>query len=208
VNQMQHDFAGSPVARDYGDVIGTPFKVFLSSGVTETCDLATGKAMTEIVDLPGLIASILHARVLHPRKLSGDDLKYIRSALRMRSAEVAEVLDVSPEHYSRCEAGTKTLSSSAEKSYRMYVYLQAACRHTAVQKHLSEAQTVKCSAEEAKEMVDAFRSVFLEMKIQHIFDAGDTLEFSFSWRCHRNDEPSDCGKEDGKWRKEPQLKAA
>jgi DNA-binding transcriptional regulator YiaG len=181
------------------------------SGVSEAYDKVTGKAMMEIIDLPGLIASILKARVLHPRKLSGDDLKYIRSALLMRSAEVADKLDITPEHYSRCEAGTKTLSSSTEKSYRMFVYLLAASKHTAVQAHLSKMkeENEKCRSEEAKEIMQAFRSVFLEMKIQHVFDAEEELSFSFSWKRRREDEyPGDCGKEDGKWRKEPQLEAA
>src|SRR5690606_39098406 len=83
---------------------------------------------TEFTDLPGLIAAIVKSRVLHPRKLSGDDLKYIRSALALKSSEVAAALDLTPEHYSRCENGTKTLSSATEKFYRMFVYLEASCR--------------------------------------------------------------------------------
>lgn len=192
MNQMQHDLPASPVERDYGSVIGTPFKVFLSNGVTETRDETTGKAVTEIVDLPGLIAAILRSRVLRPRKLTGDDLKYIRSALRMRSAQVAEVLELSPEHYSRCEAGTKSLSSSTEKSYRMYVFLEAA-------KHMADQQqNVDCSPEEAREMIDAFRNVFQKMKIESIFDVTDKLVFSFSRRA--------CPDEaDGRWQSELQA---
>ena len=130
---MQHDYADSPVAQDYGELIGVPFKVFLTNGVVEKVDEKTGKVMTEITDLPGLITCILQTRVLHPRKLSGDDLKFIRVALRLRSAEVADILDVSPEHYSRCETGTKTLSTSTEKFYRMRVFLQAVCKDKAIQ---------------------------------------------------------------------------
>src|SRR5579864_6703873 len=207
---MQHDLVGSPVAQDYGPMIGTPFKVFLSNGVEEKLDKNTGKIMTEIVDLPGLIASILESRVLHPRKLSGDDLKYIRSALHMRSAEVASVLDVSPEHYSRCEAGTKTLSPSGEKFFRMYVFLQAACKHTAVQERLSKKkqEPVDCNSEKAKEALEAFRRIFTEMKIQHIFDADDELAFYFSWGAREvGKQDADCGKDDGKWRTENQKAA-
>jgi len=47
------------------------------------------------------------------------------------------------------------------------------------------------------------------MKIQHIFDAEDELEFFFAWKSpRREDEQSDCGKEDGRWQKGTQLKAA
>jgi len=55
--------------------------------------------------------------------------------------------------------------------------------------------------------MDAFKRLFLEMKLQHIFDAEDELSFSFSWRSCRDDSQIDCGKEDGRWRKE-QLEVA
>jgi hypothetical protein len=203
---MQHDSADSLVAQDYGEILGTPFKVFLSNGVEEKISEVTRKIATEIVDLPGLIALTLQSRVLHPRKLSGDDLKYIRSALHMRSADVADVLDVSPEHYSRCEAGTKTLSTSSEKYFRMYVFLQAASKHTAVQEALKKKGALQCSPEEAKETLEAFKRVFLEMKIQHIFPAEDVLEFSF---CRGlGEQCADRGREDGKWRKVAHQEAA
>jgi hypothetical protein len=204
---MQHDFIGSPVAQDYGDLLGTPFKVFLSNGVVEKRNSATGKVAIDIVDLPGLIASIVQSRVLHPRKLSGDDLKYIRSALGLRSVDVANVLEISPEHYSRCEAGTKTLSVSSEKHLRMHVFLAAAWKHTEVQKQI--AKNAKCDPEEAKEALEAFNKIFSEMKIQHLFPADEGLEFSFSRKSRRDDEKiADCGKDDGKWRKDPIMEAA
>ena len=204
---MQHDSFVSPVAQDYSELIGTPFKVILSSGIAEKVDVTTGRVTTEIVDLPGLVAAILQCRVLHPRKLSGDDLKYIRSALGIRSAQVAEVLDISPEHYSRCEAGTKTLSSSSEKHLRMYVYLEAACKHTEVQEKL--AKNEKCDPEEAKEALEAFKSIFSDMKIQHLSLAGEELAFSFSrGPVPREEDNDDGGNDDGKWRKAPSEQEA
>lgn len=204
MNQMQHDFVGGPVAQDYGELIGTPFKVFLSNGVVEGIDEKTGKVMTDIVDLPGLIASILRSRVLHPRKLSGDDLKYIRSALHVRSSEIAEILEITPEHYSRCETGVKTLSSSSEKHYRMHVFLETLCKNIYVHKKISEQeQKPECSDdnEKAKEAMEAFQKIFSEMKIQHIFDAGEELAFSFGWRS-RSESSGDCENGDGKWQNE------
>lgn len=204
--KMQHDYADSPVAQDYGELIGVPFKVFLSNGVVEKVDEKTGKVMTEITDLPGLIACILQARVLHPRKLSGDELKFIRVALRLKSAEVADILDVSPEHYSRCETGTKTLSTSTEKFYRMRVFLQAGCKHKAVQemKEKMEKESAEFDPEEIKEAFEAFQSVFFDMKIKNIFSVGQELTFSFVHDVRDADarprRPR--GKDDGKWRKE------
>ncbi len=201
---MQHDYADGPVAQDYGELLGTPFKVFLANGVVEKVDEKTGKVMTEITDLPGLIACILQARVLHPRKLSGDDLKFIRVALRLRSAEVAEILDVSPEHYSRCETGTKTFSTSSEKFYRMRVFLQASCKDKAVQEAVEkmEKENAEIDPEEMKEAFAAFQSVFFDMKIENIFAVGKDLAFSFI-RERRDINPRrDRGGDDGKWRKE------
>ena len=210
---MQHDFVASPVAQDYGSILGAPFRVLLANGFSVNIDQKSGKSVTEIIDLPGLIAASVQSRVLHPRKLSGEDLKYIRSALCMRSHEVAEALDLSPEHYSRCESGTKTLSSSAEKFYRMYVFLSAASKDEGFQDYLSQPKADRSKdrspeqAQEAKEAVSAFKKVFLQMKIEHLYPAGEKIEFIFS-RCARPDECPDCGGDEGKWQSKPERDAA
>jgi DNA-binding transcriptional regulator YiaG len=206
---MQHDYADGPVAQDYGELLGVPFKVFLTNGVVETVDEKTGKAVTEIIDLPGLIACVLQARVLHPRKLSGDELRFIRKALRMGSAEVADVLDISPEHYSRCEGGTKTLSTSTEKYFRMRVFLQAGCKNKAVQEEVVRMQenNEEFDHEEVKEAFEAFQSVFFEMKIKSVFAAGDELSFSFGRRPPRRPRRGS-NRDDGKWHKESVQAAA
>lgn len=199
---MQHDFAGSPVAQDYGRIIGVSFKVFLSNGVSERTDPSSGKTVTEIVDLPGLISSILVSRVLHPRKLSGDDLKYIRSVLRMKSNELAKKLDVSPEHYSRCEGGMKALSPSTEKLLRMYVFLKSICNHVAVQEEVARLRQENApDPEEIAESISTFENVFFGMKIEHIFDPKDELAFYFV-RAPRDESPAAPAicTEDGKWR--------
>jgi hypothetical protein len=97
---MQHDFpGGGPVAGPYlAKSLGAPFKIYLSNGVEFETDPTSGKMMTKIVDLPGLIGAVVRARVSHPRKLSGADLRFIRSALRLPSKGLAAVLDLSPEH--------------------------------------------------------------------------------------------------------------
>ncbi|MGJ5204368.1 hypothetical protein [Bradyrhizobium sp. HKCCYLR20261] len=207
MNQMQHDFLSGPVAQDYSGVLGAPFRVFLSGGVTTKVDEATGKTMTSIVDLAGLFAEILRSRVLHPRKLSGEDLKFIRSTLQMRSHEVASVLELTPEHYSRCEGGTKTLSASSEKHYRMFVFLEASCRNKHVQDKLAKDLEEKTAVDpkEAKKAVAAFRRVFVEMKIQHIYPIGEELEFCFSRReCPQ----CECVEDDGTWQDEADRAAA
>jgi hypothetical protein len=210
VEQMQHDFAGSPVAQDYSELLGTPFKVFLANGIEHKLDEATGKVMTEITDLPGLIACILQARVLHPRKLSGDDLKFIRVALRLRSVEVAEALDISPEHYSRCEAGTKTLSTATEKFWRMRVFLQAGSKNKAIQEQVAKMkeQNIEFDPEEIQEAFEAFQSLFFDLKINPVFPAGEELALGFSRQEVPRRRRPHRGKDDRKWHKEPEQKAA
>jgi DNA-binding transcriptional regulator YiaG len=207
VNHMQHDFVGSPVAQDYTTLIGTPFKVLLSGGVVVKFNSVTRKETTEIIDLPGLIAAIVKSRVLHPRKLSGDDLKYIRSALSLKSSEVANTLDLTPEHYCRCENGTKSLSSSAEKFYRMFAYLEASSRDKDFNEMSKEEQIKDCDPEKAKKAIEAFRKLFLEMKIQHIYPAEEELTLVF-FRRDCQPECEDCKDEEIEWQEEVERDAA
>jgi DNA-binding transcriptional regulator YiaG len=202
MNQMQHDFVARSVAQDFGEVLGAPFRVYLSNGVKETAN-AAGKVTVEIEDLKGLILMVVQERALHPRKLSGDDLKFFRTSLCMRSNEVADALDLTPEHYSRCETGIKTLSSSTEKLYRMYAFLQASCKDKAIH----DAPPVPVTSEQADEAMDAFRTVFLGLKIEHIYAVGEELEFHFIRRVRRT---SECcaGDDEGKWRNESRPEAA
>lgn len=207
MNQMQHDLVGGPVAQDYTSLLGTPFKVFLSNGVTVKSNTITRKEKTEITDLPGLIAALVKARVMHPRKLSGEDLKYIRSALALKSSEAAKALDMTPEHYSRCEHSVRALSSAAEKFYRMFVYLEASRRDKSISE-MSKAEKAKAiDAETAKKAIDAFQKVFLEMKIQHIYSAEDVLEFCF-FRRECVPECEGCEDDDGEWQSETERHAA
>jgi DNA-binding transcriptional regulator YiaG len=202
MNQMQHDFDAGPVAQDFGEVLGAPFKVWLANGFVETPNSA-GELTVEIEDMKGLILMVVRSRALHPRKLSGDDLKFFRTSLCMRSNEIADALDVTPEHYSRCETGTKTLSSSAEKFYRMYAFLEASCKD----KSLHDAPPVAATPEQAKEAMEAFRKVFFDLKIQHVYPVGEELEFHFVRRT-RECCPANNGDDDGKWRNEDKPKAA
>jgi DNA-binding transcriptional regulator YiaG len=197
---MQHDFVPGPVAQDFGEILGTPFKVYLANGFVERPN-AAGKVSVEINDLKGLILMVVRSRALHPRKLSGDDLKFFRTSLCMRSNEIANALDVTPEHYSRCETGIKTLSSSAEKFYRMYAFLEASCKD----KSLRDAPPIAATPEQAKEAMDAFRKVFFDMKIQHVYPVGEDLEFHF---IRRTRECCAADGEDGKWRNEDRPEAA
>jgi len=206
VNQItQHDVDcdGSPVAgHDYGSALGAPFKVYLANGVETVVDPKTGKSYTTITDVPGLIAAVVRSRVLHPRKLSGDDLKFIRSALCIKSKSLAEIMDLSPEHYSRCESGVRTMSTTAEKVGRGYVFLMTYLKDKSVREALkendpSENETKEINADEEKKALASLQKLFCDIKINPVCDADEELTFSFL-RGRRDEE----SRREDKWRNE------
>lgn len=211
MNQItQHDFdgGGAVAGHDYASALGAPFKVYLSNGVETVVDPHTGKSHTTVVDLPGLIAAVVRARVLHPKKLSGEDLKFIRSALCLKSKKLAEIMDLSPEYYSRCESGIRTMSTTAEKVCRGYVFLMTYLRDKNVRKAVEErakvfekeAETKEIDAEEEKSaLAEAFQKLFCEIKINPVCDAGQELAFWFSRRPRGETSRRE---NDAKWRNE------
>lgn len=148
--------------------IGAPFKVRLVNGYEIKSDAVSGKTSVSIVDLPGLIAAIVRSRVLLPKKLTADDLRFIRSALSFKSVEVAEILDVTPEHYSRCENGTRTLSPAQEKCYRMTAFLCMCATDVTIKKSIDDRLTQDANPDLIKKSVDVFKKIFLEMKINAV----------------------------------------
>jgi transcriptional regulator with XRE-family HTH domain len=194
---MQHDCwgGGSPVAGHYyAESLGTPFKVYLTNGV-ET-KVVLGKTVTSIIDLPGLITTVVQSRVLHPRKLSGPDLKYIRSALCLKSKELAAALGLSPEHYSRLENGERTMSVATEKLYRMYVFLARFPRDKNIRNAISQQKAKELSPEKTAKAFAALRKIFLGLKVDPVCSAEETLEFVFSRVSRRS---LTCGDSDAEW---------
>jgi len=207
---MQHDFGGdSPVAGHYlAKSLGTPFKVYLTNGVDTEVDQATGKVMTNITDLSGLIAAIVRCRVSHPRRLSGADLRFIRSALRLKSKTLAAVLDLTPEFYSRCESGQKAMSTTTEKLYRGYAFLITFLSDEGVKTAIRNERGKKKedSLEDAQAALKSIGKLFSDLKISPVFPVGDELSFVFSRRCP--DENVPCGDDDAKWENQEKPIAA
>jgi DNA-binding transcriptional regulator YiaG len=189
-----------PVAGHYlAKSLGAPFKVYLANGVTTETDPVSGKIITSITDLSGLLAAVVQSRVSHPRKLSGADLKFIRSALRLKSGMLASALDCTPEHYSRCETGQKTMSTTTEKLFRGFAFVIALLNNRSLRDSLRENQKSKTIAhQDTKEGLEAIGKLFSDLKITPVFSANDELCFTFSRRCPESDTP--CGDDDAKWK--------
>jgi transcriptional regulator with XRE-family HTH domain len=181
------------------DTLGAPFKVTVLDCVTVKHDAATGKELTCVPDLVGLINAVVRARSIHPRKLNGAEIKFIRNALGLKAKLIAEFFELSPEHISRCESGDKVMSSLTERFFRLLAY--AATYHSNPEELLREAMKGEEIGKEIEERVKKpdkvgkkFLEHFLAMKIEAVYDSGEELCFEFfreAMAPTNSDHPSD-----------------
>lgn len=78
-------------------------------------------SFVSIPDLPGLISAAAITRCMHPRKLSGRDIRFLRKAVKISGKELAEQLQVTPEAVSRWEHGKSVIEPASEKLLRLFV---------------------------------------------------------------------------------------
>ena len=108
---------------DATTLLNTPFTVILKNSAKQVVD-NDGKVIETIIPDPeGLVKAVAQARVLHKYKLSGAELKFLRSALALKSKELARAIAVTSEHMSRLEAGDKVLSPQSEMLVRIYTFV-------------------------------------------------------------------------------------
>lgn len=123
---MQHErSSGVPVvhAPYLVDELGAPFDVYVTNGVTVDRNHNTGRTSVSITDAVGLINAVVRSRVCHKRKLTGAEIKFIRKAINAKAKDLAEAIEISAEHLSRCENGAATLSPQSEKIFRLMAFL-------------------------------------------------------------------------------------
>jgi transcriptional regulator with XRE-family HTH domain len=212
---MQHELGGVHVLRDYNlDTIGAPFKVTLANGVTVKIDKTTGKELVQIPDLMGLLRAVVRARVMHDRKLSGEEIKFIRHSLGLKSKVIAEFLDMSAENFSRIESG-KALTPSNEKLFRLSAYFASCCPEPRVFfTKVPADETKKVSSKKIPKDIQAIVQRVFGMKFKAVFEADEELSFSFMRRLPRDEaERPECGEEgeeEDTWRDAPapELEAA
>jgi hypothetical protein len=154
------------------DLLGAPFSVVLEHSVREESCASCGKKLATVIpDLEGLIQVVAQSRAMTPRKLTGPELKFLRSALGCKSKEVARKLELAPEHWSRCESGTKVLSPLAEKWFRLFVVLKATPKPKA--DHLLNF---------SKYMKTVDIDAIVDLKIESSWDEADPLVLRFFHR--------------------------
>lgn len=171
--------------------LGAPFKVVLNDAVRVSFDKTTGEAVSySIPDLDGLLGTIVITRILHARKLSGADIKFVRKALGVKQKDLAGKLELSVEHLSRCETGTLPMSPGSEKLLRIFALKTA----------LKIDKLKAC--EEKTKLEDALDSVFDGMKPAAAYDVKDELVFHFyRVRPTKHESPGeDLPPDDGHWK--------
>lgn len=190
--------------------LGAPFKVILHNAVKQYVDTNTGKVLrTQIPNLSGLRKEVALSRCVHSRKLNGLELKFVRKAIGMKAIELAGLLDITPEHLSRCEGGERTLSGSAEKLLRVIV-LKRTCILADFAEDLIEEliendislvkiKKIQDTLTNYKNCVTELESKVLKMDIEAVFDPNDILEFSFYIKDLKKGPASPSKDEDAKW---------
>jgi len=109
---------------DASGLLGSPFKVFMHNAVKEKVCADCGEVLGHIVPMPEkLIAVAAIVRACDARKLNGDEIKFLRKSLCLKSKILAERLGVSPEQFSRFENNKIVISEVYEKLLRGEVCL-------------------------------------------------------------------------------------
>lgn len=147
--------------------LGTPFKVVLHKAVRVTFNDRNEAISYSIPDLDGLLRATVIARILHERKLSGSDIRFVRRAIGVKQKDVARSIEMSPEHLSRCEAGNLVMSPTSEKLLRIFAL------KTVVKLNRIKACEAKTKLE------DALDKLFEVMKPISAHSVEHVLEFHF-----------------------------
>jgi DNA-binding transcriptional regulator YiaG len=103
------------------DLIGIGNPVTLINAVYEERCEACGFTQKVIPDLDGLIAAVAASRALHPLKLRGEEIKFMRKALEVSAKDLAALMNVAPETISRWENNREPIAPGTEKFLRLLV---------------------------------------------------------------------------------------
>lgn len=165
--------------------LGAPFDVVLIESVREFTNPLTGQSEIQIPNLRGLLQEAAVCRSLHPRRFSGEDITFIRKAVPLKAKTLAGLLDISPEHLSRCESSDRILSSSCEKLLRLITICEAKKTKDALEVIASQKDKKKkignteASLNKILNVLSDIQNVVLSMKISSVYDVDSRLSFSF-----------------------------
>jgi len=103
--------------------LGLPgVRIMLYNAVTlERCALCKRVESVTVSDLEGLIAAVAVSRVLHPAKLNGGEILFLRKALELTGKELAALLEANEQTVSRWENDVDPIGPQSEKLLRRLV---------------------------------------------------------------------------------------
>ncbi len=160
------------------DHLGAPFEIVLCKSVKQTEDKNGNVIKTTIPNPRGLLRQVAISRLIHPRKLSGKDIKFVRKALSIKAKELADMISVGPEHFSRCETDKAVLSPGIEKFLRLSVLVDTLELPDDIEQHVeNEDALLKLSMfrKAFERLKDSIRS----MQIEAVYDSHEPLRLHF-----------------------------
>lgn len=198
------------VERYEASLLGAPFRVILCNAVRQYVDASTAKTRTQIPNLSGLRKQVALARCLHPRKLNGHELKFVRKSIDLKAVSLSALLDITPEHLSRCESGERTLSGAAEKLLRVIVLKRTHLLADFIDEIVDEMKKRELHVENLeriqnvlgtyRDCVADVESKVLRMDIEAAYDPHAPLEFSFYIKDLKKQIPAQELDDDAKWK--------
>jgi DNA-binding transcriptional regulator YiaG len=148
--------------------MGAPFKIILKDCVKVVTDDKTGEILKyTIPDPDGLLRMVVLNRILHPRKLFGADIKFLRKAVGVMQKDMAKSIGLSAEHMCKCENGSLPIASASEKLLRIFLF------KTAIKHHKINDSKVRAKIE------NFLDEIFDQVEPVSAHDVEDELVFRF-----------------------------
>jgi transcriptional regulator with XRE-family HTH domain len=101
-------------------LVGLANVVVLNAAQQFTCEICSENNGVAVPDIEGLEAAVAVARVMSPGKLTGREIRFLRTALGLKAKELAERLEIkADETISRWENDKMVIAPGDEKMLRL-----------------------------------------------------------------------------------------
>jgi transcriptional regulator with XRE-family HTH domain len=166
--------------------LGTPFTVILKNSVRQKLNNKGEVEKTIIPNPKGLLQQIAITRLIHSRKFSGEDIKFIRKSLRMKAKELAEMISVTPEHLSRCESNDRVLSPGLEKCMRLSIIIDTLRLPDEAEDICKNDSEKRKKFRKFQEAFSRLQDLIRDMKIDPVHNSDEKLCLYFYTSDHVN----------------------
>lgn len=177
--------------------LNAPFKVVLLNSVRQIINKDGDVVKTIIPNPKGLLHQVAITRLLCPRKLGATDIKFVRKALGIKAIELSDMLSITPEHLSRCEAGERLLSPGLEKCLRLSVLLDTFKLPDGAEEACEGNDSLKDKLEKFRHALRRVQDLIRMMPISSVYDSEEDLVFAF--RISKSTESDSADNEDEDW---------